>query len=262
MAIDSIFPVVIARDAAATIELTLASLREFPEVIVYDLGSRDRTRALCSAYPNVQFVAGEFLGGGRTRNHAASLAEGDWILALDANEFLSDKLLASLRSLCLEKLDATYALHRHKLFTGREMRWGGWGHEWRVRLYNRHRYQFSDAPIGEALVLAGDTRITPLKGTLWHEAVPSLDVLMRDIVRRANLSQHEAARPSSPPVIALCTLAAFWQSYLLKLGLLEGWRGLVIAVAASFETFFRLMQKYAQVTRSHTPSGYRSPSVD
>jgi len=257
MAIDRIFPVVIARDAAATIELTLASLREFREVVVYHYGTGDDTREICSAYPNVQRVDGGFLGHGRTRNHAASLAEGDWILALDADEFLSDGLLASLRELTLEKLDAVFALHRHNLFMGKSMRWGGWGNEWPVRLYNRHRYQFSDAPIDEKLVLANDTRVTPLKGALWHEAVPGLDVLVCDIGRRTGLRQHTAGRTVAPPLIALCALGAFWQSYLLKLGLLEGWRGLVIAAVASTETFFRLMQRYATRSRSlpetHSP---------
>ncbi len=262
MAIDRIFPVVLARDAAATIELTLASLREFSEVIVYDLGSRNLTRELCAPYPNVQVVAGEFLGGGRTRNHAGSLADGDWILALDADEFLSDALLASLRTLSLGKPDTPYAVLRHNLFMSRDIRWGGWGNEWSIRLYNRHRYQFSDASVGETLVLASDTRITPLKGALWHEAVPSIDVLMRDIGRRASLREPGAVKPVSPPVIALRTLAAFLYSYLLKLGLLEGWRGLVIAVAASVETFFRLIQRYTEVDHLPRRSGYRNPGAD
>ncbi|NNC63230.1 MAG: glycosyltransferase family 2 protein, partial [Gammaproteobacteria bacterium] len=259
MAIDRIFPVVTARDAAATIELTLASLREFTEVIVYDFGSRDSTREICAGYPNVQLVDGDFLGGGRTRNHAASLAEGDWIFALDADEFLSDGLLASLRDLSLEQLDAAYSVHRHNLFMGKDIRWGGWGNEWRARLYNRHRYQFSDATVGERLVLASDTRVAPLKGALWHEAVPSLDVLMRDIGRRASLRQNAATKAVSPPLIAIRAIAAFWYSYLLKLGLLEGWRGLVIAVAASVETFFRLMQRYADRGRPLPRSATEAP---
>ena len=255
MAIDRIFPVVIARDAAATIELTLASLREFAEVIVYDHGSRDDMRKICRAYPNVQHVYGDFLGSGRTRNHAASLADGDWILALQAAEYLSDKLLVSLHDLALDNLDAVFALRRHNLFMGEEIRWGGWGNEWIVRLYNRHRYQFSDAPIDEKLVLANDTRVTPLKGALWHEAVPSFDVLVRDIGCRTRLRAYAPEKRVSPPLIALRALGAFWQSYLLKLGLLEGWRGLVIAAVASTETFFRLMQHYAAAPAARRDSG-------
>lgn len=261
MAIDSIFPVVLARDSAATIEIALASLREFPEVIVYDLGSHDLTHEISAAYPNVQLVNGEFLGGGRTRNHAASLADGDWILALGADEFLSDALLASLRELSLDNSDAVYSVRRHNLFMGREMRWGGWGNEWRVRLYNRHRYQFSDAPVGERLMLAGDTRVTPLKGALWHEAAPSMDALIRDIGRRASL-QEPGAKPVPPPLIALRTFAAFWLSYVLKLGLLEGWRGLAIAMTSAVETFFRLVQGHSAADPLPPRRGYRNPGLD
>ena len=245
MAIDSIYPVVIARDAAATIELTLASLREFPEVIVYDHGSRDRTQEISAAYPNVQLVNGEFLGGGRTRNHAASLAEGDWILALDAGEYLSDALIASLRALELGDPDRVYSAARHNLFMARDMRWGGWGSAWVTRLYNRQRYQFSDAPIDEKLILAADTRITPIKGALWREAVPTLDTLIRDVGMQARLRQHTMRRALPPPLIVLRAIWTFIVSYVLKLGALEGWRGLVIAAAASTEVFFRCMQRYA-----------------
>ena len=62
MATDQIYPVVLARDAAATVEFTLESLRDFPEVIVYAWGSKGRTRETCRNYPNAHFVGGDFLG--------------------------------------------------------------------------------------------------------------------------------------------------------------------------------------------------------
>lgn len=245
MTFDDLFPVVVACDDEATIELTLASLREFRELIVLDCGSRDRTREICRAYPNVHVVAGESSSGGRARNLAASLAEGDWIFALDPGEFASDALLASLRTLELGDPDLVYTVCRHTLLMGREMRWGGWGSEWLARVYNRHRYQFDTALIDEKLVLAADTRLKPLRGRLWREAAPTLDVLVRDIGVRASLRQRGAARSSGPAMIAMRSAWAFFVSYVLKLGLLEGWRGLVIAAATASEIFFRLMQRYA-----------------
>lgn len=264
MAIDTIYPVVIARDAAATIELTLASLREFGEIIVYDHGSRDRTRDICAAYPNVQLADGEFLGGGRTRNHAASLAEGDWILALGAGEYLSDGLIASLRTVQFNSPDRVHSLDRHNLFMGRDMRWGGWGRRWIVRLYNRQRYQFNDAPIDEQLILASDTRVTPIKGALWHEAVPTFDTLIRDIGVQANLRQHRIRHALPLPLIVLRTGWSFVLSYVLKLGVLEGWRGFVIAAAASIEVFFRLMKHYSNKPqpRSSAPFSKKQARLD
>src|SRR5690242_16030440 len=70
MSTSDIYPVLITRDAAATIERTLESLAAFPEVVVYDNGSTDATIELCGRFPNVRVVTGEFFGYGKTKNHA------------------------------------------------------------------------------------------------------------------------------------------------------------------------------------------------
>src|SRR6186713_67665 len=79
---DAIYPVLITRDAATTIEQTLRSLAAFPEVIVYDNGSTDDTVERCRQFPNVKVAQGEFFGYGPTKNHAVSLAGGDWVLSI------------------------------------------------------------------------------------------------------------------------------------------------------------------------------------
>ncbi|HSG65079.1 MAG TPA: glycosyltransferase, partial [Gammaproteobacteria bacterium] len=61
MALTDISAVIITRDAARTLAKTLASLRDLPEVIVYDNGSSDDTLAIAREYPNVILSTGEFL---------------------------------------------------------------------------------------------------------------------------------------------------------------------------------------------------------
>ncbi len=249
MATDQTYPVILARDAAATLEFALESLRGFPEVIVYHCGSRDRTREICRAYPNVQFVAGDFLGNGRTRNQAASLAEGDWILALDADEYLSNGLISSLGKLELQAPTTAYALDRHTLFMGKDIQWGGWGNRSEVRLYNRRNFRFDDALIGERVALSSEAGIESLQGVLWHQAVTGMDQLLRRMTRRAELSRYAEEPALSPPLILVRASWGFLRSYFFQLGLLEGWRGLVIAVAVATETFFRHMKRYAEVSQ-------------
>lgn len=246
MATSDIYPVVIARDAAETIEITLESLKAFPEVIVYDCGSRDRTRELCAAYPNAQFVDGEFLGSGRTKNQAAGLAEGDWILALDADEYLSDGLLATLGALSMRGPETAYSMHRHNLFMDKDIKWGGWGNDWVVRLYNRRTYHFSDAVLHEKVSLSTGAKIEPLKGALWHQAVIDIDQLLKRISRRSELAWHAEGRVYSPPLIVLNSLWILFRSYFLQLGFLEGWRGLVIAATDAAESFFGRMKRYSE----------------
>jgi len=247
MATDQIYPVVLARDAAATIELTLDTLRDFPEVIVYAWGSGDRVREICSGYPNVQYVDGDFLGNGRTRNQAASLAEGDWILALNADEHLSDALLTSLIRLTFDTETTAYSLQRHNLFLGKDIRWGGWGNDWLIRLYNRRSFHFDDALEHGRIALSTGAKIEPLQGALWRQTVTDIDQLLSRASWRSELGRHAEGRVLSPPLAVLSASWAFCRCYFCRLGLLEGWRGLLIAATAAIETFFRHMKRYAQV---------------
>lgn len=245
MATDQIFPVVLARDAGATVEFTLESLRDFPEVIVYAWGSRSRTRTICRRYPNTHFIDGDFLGCGRTRNRAGGLAEGDWILALDADEYLSDALRASLKGLRLANPATAYSLRRHNLFLDKDIRWAGWGNEWSIRLYNRLAYQFDDVLEDAQVALSEGATVERLEGALWHHAVTNLDQLLAGANRRSGLGRDAGGRAFSPPFAVLSAAWIFFRCYFLRLGLLEGWRGLLIAVTAATETFFGHMKRYS-----------------
>ena len=97
MSTRDIYPVLITRDAAATIERTLESLAAFPEVVVYDNGSTDDTIERCRRFANVRVVTGEFFGYGKTKNHAVSLARGDWVLSIDADEYVGKTIAMKYR---------------------------------------------------------------------------------------------------------------------------------------------------------------------
>ena len=252
MPIERIFPVVVAGDAPALLELTLSSLREFPEVIVHVQETRDELVALCAAFPNTHLIVRADLVGGRARNHGASVAAGEWILALTAGEFPSDCLLASLKQVELDDLDAVYAIEQHRLLMSRPIRWGGWRPRWRARLYNRHRYQFRETPLAEQLVLASNTRRKALKGTLWFEPVESLEGLLHATAERARLRRWIFPQRHSAAVAALRSLWIFLADFVLRLGCLEGRRGFIVAIAASVETFFACVAWPAKSSETDT----------
>jgi glycosyltransferase involved in cell wall biosynthesis len=145
MSTRDIYPVLITRDAAATIERTLESLAGFPEVVVYDNGSTDATIERCRRFANVRVETGDFFGYGKTKNHVVSLARGDWVLSIDADEYVGEALLAELENLRLDDPSVAYEVERHNLFLGKDIRRAGLGGNWLVRLFNRRRCRFSDA---------------------------------------------------------------------------------------------------------------------
>jgi glycosyltransferase involved in cell wall biosynthesis len=245
MSTDEIYPVLITRDAAATIERTLHSLAEFPEVVVYDNGSTDGTIGLCGQFPNVKVMTGAFSGYGRTKNHAVSLARGDWVLSIDADEYLSEALLTELREIRLDDPSVAYAVERHNLFLGKDVRHAGLGNNWLVRLFNRRRCRFSDVLVHEKVIVPTDCTTLRLRGAVWHQACTDLDQILDKISRYSELNRVDGAPTRGVLNIWFRSAWSFFKSYVFKGGFLEGWRGIVIAHGDAMGTFFKHVKRYA-----------------
>jgi glycosyltransferase involved in cell wall biosynthesis len=244
MSLADLHPVIITRDAAATIERTLESLARFPEVVVFDNGSRDETKSKCAAFANVKLIEGEFAGFGPTKNRAASFASGDWIVSLDADEYLSEELLHALERADLSDHGTVYLIERHNLMMGRQVKHGGWGRDWLVRVYHRRTHAFTNAMVHEKIALTPADKVVRLDGALWHQAVTEIDQFLSKISRYSELRRGVPGRVYGPFAIALRAAWAFVRSYVFQLGFVEGWRGLVIAVSTSNGSFYKHMKAY------------------
>ena len=240
-----IYPVLITRDPAAPIERTLESLAKFPEVVVYDNGSTDETIERCRRFANVRVETGEFFGYGKTKNHAVSLARGDWVLSIDADEYVGEALLAELDSLALDDSSVAYEVERHNLFLGKDVRRAGLGANWLVRLFNRRRCRFTDVLVHEKVIVPADCRTVRLRGALWHQACTDLNQILEKISRYSELNRRDGAPTVSVLNICVRSAWAFFKSYVLRLGFLEGWRGIAIANGDALGTFFKHIKRYA-----------------
>ena len=250
MSLEQIHPVLITRDAAATIERTLESLREFPEVVVYDNGSNDGTLAICARFPNVRVHTGEFMGFGPTKAHAVGLAGGDWIFSIDADEYLGRSLLDALRTLDLTDVKRAFRVKRQNLFMGRHIRHSGWGNDWLVRLFNRTECHFDDAVVHEKVVVPPHVSLLRVEGPLWHQAASDIDQFLTKISRYSELEIKRSPRTHHPAIILLHAIWAFFRSFVLRAGFLDGWRGLVIAYCFGIGCFFKHMKRYVNRTVS------------
>jgi glycosyltransferase involved in cell wall biosynthesis len=253
-------PVVIARDASRTIAETLGSLRAFPEVVVYDNGSSDDTLAICARFANVRVERGPFFGFGPTKNHAASLAAGPWILSIDADERVDAELLEQLGSLDLGDPRRAYALDRRNLLLGKHVRRAGWGDNWLVRVYHRGVCRFSEARVHEKVVVPHGVSLVRLEGGLWHDAVRDIDQFLEKVSFYSELSRGPQRKLRSIPHILLGASWAFFRSYFLRLGFLEGWRGLLIAHCDAQGTFFKHFKRYVDARMPESTASTPTPT--
>lgn len=243
--IDNISVVIITKNASSTIGDTLSSLKDFKEIIIYDSGSIDGTLDIVNSYKNTCIYSGDFFGFGDTKNHAISLASNDWIFSLDSDESLSDELIESLNDLHLEPKLVGQVLRRN-FFMGMEMNSSGWNRDKLIRLFNRNDFCFSKLKVHEKVEVDSLAKVIDLSGCINHFAITNIS----QTIEKANLYSELYASENKTlfPIILILMKAqfAFFRTYFLQRGFLDGWRGLVLAFSNSVGVFYKYIKIYAK----------------
>jgi glycosyltransferase involved in cell wall biosynthesis len=241
--IDNISVVIIAKDAQETIQETLESLVSFPEVILYLNDSIDSTESIAKTFENVKVIQGEFCGFGDTKNQAASHASSDWVFSLDSDEVIEAKLLDELQTLTLENPNALYLIKRDNYFLNKKIRYSGWGNDYLARLYHKEHHVFNSNIVHEFIEPTKDTHTIRLTNPFKHNAVTNINQFLQKVIKYSDLAAKDKKTCSFLLVIAKAKFA-FFKTYILQLGFLDGWRGFVIAISNFNGKFFRYTKRY------------------
>src|SRR6185369_6676972 len=109
---------IIAHNAASQIGPCLASVAFADEVLVVDSGSTDDTVEVARRH-GARVESKEWLGFGRQKQHAVSLARHDWVLCLDSDERVTEGLERSIREAMAAPRYHAYRFTRRNRFLGR-----------------------------------------------------------------------------------------------------------------------------------------------
>ncbi|MGL4539741.1 MAG: glycosyltransferase family 2 protein [Candidatus Rhabdochlamydia sp.] len=235
--------IVLTKNSQETLEDTLTSVRDFPEVLVYDTGSTDTTLDIAKQFPNVKIIQSEFIGFGPTRNKAALAASHDWILALDSDETLSFKLAREILKISLNPT-CIYQIDRHNFFNGKWIKGcGGWYPDPVIRLYHRKNTQFTNSMVHEK-VSSKDMQTHYLTYPLFHTPYRNIHDFLKKMQVYSDLFavQKKDAKPVSLAQAILHGLFAFFKSYFLKRGLRQGVEGFIISAYNGHTTFYKYLK--------------------
>ena len=236
--------IVITRNEAANIGDCLESLAFCDERIVVDSASTDET-VLIARQKDARVAERAFDGFGAQKAFALSLAQGDWVLSLDADERVSPALRAEIeRAIVADGADA-YDMPRLSTFCGRPMRHSGWYPDHVLRLFRRGRGRFSDDIVHEHVVCDG--RVGRLKEPLLHDPVGRLEDALSRMDRYSTAGA--AMLVASGRRVSFMTgiahgLYAFLKTYVLRRGFLDGREGFLLAVANAEGTYYRYMKAW------------------
>ena len=223
------------------------------EVVVLDSFSTDKTAAIVRKLGGLLHQRA-FTGYGAQKNAAAGLASHDHILFLDADELLSEKLCESiLREKQRDFPQDGYLMNRLNNYCGQWIRHGSWYPDRKVRLAHRKRSAWSLDIVHESLVPHKDARIGLLTGDLLHYTYSNYDDHVDKNNRYSRLSArllHERGKKVTWVKLVINPFWAFFSSYFLRAGFLDGYNGFVIAVQVGHLTFL----KYIKLRRLNNPS--------
>src|SRR5439155_20501331 len=127
---------IIARNAAAQIGPCLASVGFADEVLVLDSDSTDETIEVARRH-GARVETKEWLGFGRQKQHAVSIARHDWVLCLDVDERVTERLAQSIRSALSSRRYKAYRMPRRNRFLGAWLAHGEGYPDWTLRLFHR-----------------------------------------------------------------------------------------------------------------------------
>lgn len=233
--------VIITYNEEANIGKCIDSLKPVAdEIIVVDCFSNDRTKEI-SLSRDIVFVENEFLGFANQKNYAASLASHEFILSLDADEYLSPELTESLLKAKKNLKHDGYTMNRLSSYGGEWIRTCGWYPDTKLRLWRKGTGTWQGEGIHEKVELDGKRSVRHLKGDLLHHAYDNITQFLEKIQRYSDIyaQEHRYKVKSTGFKIFYKTTFAFIKSYLLKKGILDGYKGLLISVCNANFVFYK-----------------------
>jgi glycosyltransferase involved in cell wall biosynthesis len=243
---------VITKNEEKRIAKCLESIAFADEVLVVDSGSTDRTVEIARQH-GARVIQQAWLGYGRQKQFAVDQAKNDWVLSLDADEWLSEGLARSIQRELIKPSWGAYKMARRNKFMGRWLRHGDGYPDVSLRFFSRKKAGWCDHPVHEK-VLAMEP-VGFLAGDLMHESEDGLFQYIEKQKKYARILAEQSVkkwRARDSIKIVTSPLVRFIRLYFVRLGILDGWAGFVHALASSFASYYKYYSILYFVLRSNT----------
>jgi glycosyltransferase involved in cell wall biosynthesis len=232
---------VISYNEEEKIEDCLKSLSSVAdEIIIVDSLSTDKTVEIAKKYTD-KIYAQKFLGHVEQKNLAVSKASNDWIISLDCDERLTSELCDSVLAVKdqLDRADA-YKMARRTFYV---YRWLNhcWYPDSKIRLFNRKTAKWGGINPHDRVEVEGDN-IANLDGDILHYSFNSISEHIRTIDNFTEIGAREIIKRGKPVNLLSPWVRGFWtflKLYIFKLGVLDGYAGLVVSVLSGFHVFVK-----------------------
>jgi glycosyltransferase involved in cell wall biosynthesis len=242
----------------ATIEKALKSVAGWAdEVIVVDSHSTDGALEIIPRYTDklFQFDTSDMR---EKYQYAQDRCCNGWVLFIDADEWLTVEVRSEIEGLFSVGIPFDgFMVNRRNVYLGKEIRYGGWYPDREIRLYRKDKGGWQGGIHAKVHV---DGKVGVLKTAYMHAPYTDISHQIRTIDRYTGAFAEDL--DASGRRFHLFNMIArpvfrFFTDYVMKLGFLDGIRGLIIVAS----TMYYVCMKHARLWELQNAARYRRGSV-
>lgn len=233
----------------------LESVKWADELIVVDSFSTDRTVEICRKYTDLVYEH-RWLGYIGQKNLIKDLAEGPWILFIDADEAISPEL----REEILNEFEtgacssvAGYEFPRMVWYMDRWIRHGDWYPDAKLRLFRKELGKCGGSEPHDRTSVSGPVKRT--KAHMYHYTYNDIADQLATINRFSGITAdgwHKQGKKFRIFDLIFRPPFRFFRCYLLKRGFLDGLAGFIIACLAAYGVFIKYSKLWELSARRET----------
>ena len=234
--------VIVAYNEADRIERAIRSVGGLvDETVVVDSGSTDETVALCKRL-GARVVHHSWGGFGPQKRFAEEAASCDWILSLDADEWLSEELCAELAAILAAPLPPArcFRARVRVVYPRRDEAAPFAYYVTPVRLYNRTTARFRDSLTHDSVEPTTDA--VQLNGDILHKSYRDFAHIITKTVNYYRMQREEGIEPSGVGFLRMAFEFPFqfFKYYILRRHIFGGADGFAYATALAMGRWARI----------------------
>lgn len=238
--------IVITRNEQVNIAECLLSVDFADEIIVLDNASTDDTREIARCLGAVVHVVEDWPGFGKQKNRALALAQGEWILSIDADERVTPELRREILSAITDSHSFdVFNFPRRSSYCGQFMLHSGWNPDYVTRLFRSGRAFFSEDLVHERLISSAP--MTQLNSPLLHLSFPDFESVLDKVNRYSSAGAAGLSVKNKKASLwgAIGHGAwSFFRTYVIRRGFLDGQLGLALAISNAEGTYYRYAKRW------------------
>jgi len=239
----SLSVVLIVKNESKNLVACLEKLLWADEIIVLDSGSTDNTLEVAKRFTPHVYVEMDWQGFGIQRQRAQAKASSDWILMIDADEYITDTLKQEIQRVVDENNQKIiYEMPRLSWCFGGFIRHSGWYPDYVLRLYPRKYANYGPERVHEKLRISGKMEVKQLKGDLLHYTYRDLEhylVKSAQYAKEWAIQNAEKGKTTNLLNGFMHGIGCFFKMYIFRAGFLDGRQGLLLAMLSANSTFVK-----------------------